>query len=145
MLIVFLIKSKNLKIIIGNLIILILIVNLINYNWIEWFMIFCNLRFNFYSYGLILLTLRIFGLIFCSLNRNRINCLLINFFNNFVINIFFLSINLFYELGLLLIFYIVVKWDYKENRWLSGFYLIIYTTVFFTNIVYYILYLLNWM
>lgn len=47
-------------------------------------------------------------------------------------------------LGLSLIFYIVVKWGYRENRWLSGlFYLIFYTIIFFF-IIHFTLYLLNW-
>lgn len=48
-------------------------------------------------------------------------------------------------LGLSLIFYIVVKYrGYRENRWLSGlFYLIFYTIIFFF-IIHFTLYLLNW-
>ena len=86
--------------------IIVLLINLFNFNWIDWINIFCNLRFNCYSYELIILTLWIFGLIFISLNNNRLNCLLINL----------LLFYLFYEFGLLLIFYLVVKWGYRENR-----------------------------
>ena len=106
LLILFLNKINNLNLILGNLTIIVLLINLFNFNWIDWINIFCNLRFNCYSYGLIILTLWIFGLIFISLNNNRLNCLLINL----------LLFYLFYEFGLLLIFYLVVKWGYRENR-----------------------------
>ena len=64
--------------------------------------------------GLIILTLWIFGLIFISLNDNRLNCLLINLLLIISLLLVFISINLllfylFYEFDLLLIFYLVVK------------------------------------
>lgn len=137
---------NNLNLIIGNLIIIILLLNLFNLSWIDWIYIFCNLGFNIYSYGLIILTLWIFGLIFISLNNNRLNCLLINLLLIISLLLVFLSINLllfylFYEFGLLLIFYLVVKWGYRENRWLSGFYLIFYTIIFSLPILYIIYYI----
>ena len=48
---------------------------------------------------------------------------------------------LFYQLLLLLIFYLIVKWEYSENRWLSGFYLIFYTIIFSLSILYIIYYI----
>ena len=140
--------KNNLNLIIGNLIIINLLLNLFNLNWIDWIYIFCNLRFNIYSYGLIILTLWIFGLIFISLNNNRLNCLFINLLLIISLLLVFLSINLllfylFYEFGLLLIFYLVVKWGYSENRWLSGFYLIFYTMIFSLPILY-IIYYIYW-
>nr|AGC38387.1 NADH dehydrogenase subunit 4 [Apis florea] len=148
LLMIFYLKIKNLNLIMGNLIMLVLIFNLFNYSWIDWIMIFCNLSFNFYSYGLILLTLWIFGLIFYSLNMNMKNCLLINFLLMISLLMVFMSMNLllfylFYELGLLLIFYMVVEWGYSENRWLSGFYLMFYTMVFSLPMLY-IIYYMYW-
>ena len=110
--ILFINKIINLNLIIGNLIIIILLLNLFNLSWIDWIYIFCNLRFNIYSYGLIILTLWIFGLIFISLNNNRLNCLFINLLLIISLLLVFLSINLllfylFYEFGLLLIFYLI--------------------------------------
>ena len=64
-----------------NLIIIILLINLFNFNRIEWIFIFCNFTFNNFAYDLIILTLWVFGLIFLSLNNNRINCLFINLFH----------------------------------------------------------------
>ena len=89
--------------------------NLFNFNRIDWIYIFCNLSFNCYSYGSIILTLWVFGLIFISLNDNRLNCLLINLLLLVSLLLVFISTNLllfylFYEFGLLLIFYLVVKW-----------------------------------
>ena len=138
--------KNNLNLIIGNLFIINLLLNLFYFNWIDWIYIFCDLRFNIYSYGLIILTLWIFGLIFISLNNNRLNCLFINLLLIISLLLVFLSINLllfylFYEFGLLLIFYLVVKWGYSENRWLSGFYLIFYTMIFSLPILYIIYYI----
>lgn len=148
LLVLFIKKIPNLNVIIGNLIIIILWLNLPWFNWIEWINIFCNLRFNKYSYGLIILTIWIFGLIFISLNIGT-HCLLINLMLIISLILVFISINLlvfylFYEFGLLLIFYIVVKWGYRENRWLSGFYLIFYTIIFSLPILY-IIYYLYWL
>ena len=114
LLILFLNKMNNLNLILGNLTIIVLLINLFNFNWIDWINIFCNLRFNCYSYGLIILTLWIFGLIFISLSNNKLNCLLINLLLIISLLLVFISINLslfylFYEFGLLLIFYLVVK------------------------------------
>ena len=95
--------------------IIILLINLFNFNWIDWInKFFVILRFNCYSYGLIILTLWIFGLIFISLSNNKLNCLLINLLLIISLLLVFISINLslfylFYEFGLLLIFYLVVK------------------------------------
>nr|AHC32073.1 NADH dehydrogenase subunit 4 [Apis andreniformis] len=138
--------KKNFNVIIGNLIMLTLMFNLFNYSWIEWTMIFCNLSFNFYSYSLIMLTLWIFGLIFYSLNINKLNCLFMNFLLMSSLLLVFLSMNLlvfylFYEMSLLLIFYMVVEWGYSENRWLSGFYLMFYTMVFSLPMLYIIYYI----
>nr|AIS39001.1 NADH dehydrogenase subunit 4 [Apis mellifera intermissa] len=136
----------NLNLIIGNLIIIILLLNLFNLSWIDWIYIFCNLSFNMYSYGLIMLTLWIFGLIFISLNNNSLNCLFMNLLLMISLLLVFLSMNLllfylFYEFGLLLIFYLVVKWGYSENRWLSGFYLMFYTMIFSLPMLYIIYYI----
>nr|ARA91121.1 NADH dehydrogenase subunit 4 [Apis koschevnikovi]BAW89011.1 NADH dehydrogenase subunit 4 [Apis koschevnikovi] len=148
LLLMFLLKVNNLNLIIGNLIMMILFLNLFNFHWIEWLNIFCNLSFNNYSYGLILLTLWIFGLIFLSLESMNKNCLLINFLLMISLMLVFMSMNLllfylFYEFGLFLIFYLVVEWGYSENRWLSGFYLMFYTMIFSLPMLY-IIYYIYW-
>nr|YP_009441414.1 NADH dehydrogenase subunit 4 [Apis nuluensis]ATN28900.1 NADH dehydrogenase subunit 4 [Apis nuluensis] len=140
-------KVSNLNVIIGNLIMIILLLNLSSFNWIEWINIFCNLSFNNYSYGLMMLTMWVFGLIFMSLNMGM-NCLLMNLLLMISLMLVFMSMNLlvfylFYEFGLLLIFYMVVKWGYSENRWLSGFYLMFYTMIFSLPMLY-IIYYIYW-
>nr|BBC20686.1 NADH dehydrogenase subunit 4 [Apis cerana] len=148
LLVLFMKKIPNLNVIIGNLIMIILWLNLPWFNWIEWINIFCNLSFNKYSYGLMMLTLWIFGLIFMSLNMGT-HCLLMNLMLMISLMLVFMSMNLlvfylFYEFGLLLIFYMVVKWGYSENRWLSGFYLMFYTMIF-SLIMLYIIYYMYWL
>nr|WGM80982.1 NADH dehydrogenase subunit 4 [Apis cerana] len=148
LLVLFMKKIPNLNVIIGNLIMIILWLNLPWFNWIEWINIFCNLSFNKYSYGLMMLTMWIFGLIFMSLNMGT-HCLLMNLMLMISLMLVFMSMNLlvfylFYEFGLLLIFYMVVKWGYSENRWLSGFYLMFYTMIFSLPMLY-IIYYLYWL
>nr|BBA21010.1 NADH dehydrogenase subunit 4 [Apis cerana] len=148
LLILFMKKIPNLNVIIGNLIMIILWLNLPWFNWIEWINIFCNLSFNKYSYGLLMLTMWIFGLIFMSLNMGT-HCLLMNLMLMISLMLVFMSMNLlvfylFYEFGLLLIFYMVVKWGYSENRWLSGFYLMFYTMIFSLPMLY-IIYYMYWL
>nr|YP_009484713.1 NADH dehydrogenase subunit 4 [Apis dorsata]ARR27619.1 NADH dehydrogenase subunit 4 [Apis dorsata] len=148
----FLKKNDYLNLIFSNLIMMMLFFNLFNFSWIEWIMNLWNFSFNFYSYGLLLLTMWIFGLIFLSLNfKNNLNCLLMNFILMISLMFVFLSMNflvfyLFYELGLLIIFYMVVKWGYSENRWLAGFYLMFYTMVFSLPMLYiiYYMYMMNY-
>nr|BBC20550.1 NADH dehydrogenase subunit 4 [Apis cerana] len=148
LLVLFMKKIPNLNVIIGNLIMIILWLNLPWFNWIEWINIFCNLSFNKYSYGLMMLTMWIFGLIFMSNNMGT-HCLLMNLMLMISLMLVFMSMNLlvfylFYEFGLLLIFYMVVKWGYSENRWLSGFYLMFYTMIFSLPMLY-IIYYLYWL
>nr|BBB15931.1 NADH dehydrogenase subunit 4 [Apis cerana] len=148
LLVLFMKKIPNLNVIIGNLIMIILWLNLPWFNWIEWINIFCNLSFNKYSYGLMMLTMWIFGLIFKSNNMGT-HCLLMNLMLMISLMLVFMSMNLlvfylFYEFGLLLIFYMVVKWGYSENRWLSGFYLMFYTMIFSLPMLY-IIYYLYWL
>nr|WDY83687.1 NADH dehydrogenase subunit 4 [Apis laboriosa] len=145
----FFMNNKYLNLIISNLIMVMLLFNLFNFSWIEWIIYMWNFSFNNYSYGLMMLTLWIFSLIFLSLNNNSINCLLINLLLMMSLLFVFMSMNfllfyLFYELGLLIIFYMVVKWGYSENRWLAGFYLMFYTMVFSLPMLY-IIYYIYWM
>nr|BBC20699.1 NADH dehydrogenase subunit 4 [Apis nuluensis] len=140
-------KVSNLNVIIGNLIMMILLMNLLYFNWIEWIFIFCNFSFNNFSYGLMMLTLWVFGLIFLSLN-NGMNCLFMNLLLMISLLLVFMSMNLlvfylFYELDLLLIFYLIAKWGYSENPWLSNLINILYNNFFINYIMYYLLYLLN--
>ena len=40
-------------------------------------------------------------------------------------------------------FYLIVKWEYSENRWLSGLYLI-FSIIIFSLSILYIIYYINW-
>ena len=80
-------------------------------------------------------------MIFLNLNELRKSCLVLNLILLFLILLNFMVIDLLvfyfiYEARLLLIFYIVMEWGYREDRILAAFYLIFYTLVFSLPMLY---------
>lgn len=127
--------------ILRNLIFLIRFIFLIKINWVKWINLIVGLGNNYYSNYLILIILWIFGLIFLNLKDYKKNCLIINLILLIFILLNFISLNLLtfyfiYESRLLLIFYIIIEWGYREDRVLAAFYLIFYTLVFSLPILY---------
>lgn len=134
--------------ILSNLIFLIRLYFLKNIRWIKWINIFLGLRNNYYSNYLILIMIWVFGIIFLNLNEIKKRCLILNLILFFLILLNFIVIDLLtfyfiYESRLLLIFYIVMEWGYREDRILAAFYLIFYTLVFSLPILYLILKILE--
>lgn len=138
--VIFLINYINFYIL-RNLIFLIRLYFLKNIRWIKWINIFIGLRNNYYSNYLILIIIWVFGIIFLNLNEIKKRCLILNLILFFLILLNFITIDLLifyfmYESRLLLIFYIVMEWGYREDRILAAFYLIFYTLVFSLPILY---------
>lgn len=127
--------------ILRNLIFLLRFIYLFKLSWVKWINILFGLANNYYSNYLILIILWIFGLIFLNLKEYEKICLIINLLLMILIILNFLSIDLLtfyfiYESRLLLIFYIIMKWGYREDRILAAFYLIFYTLIFSLPILY---------
>nr|DBA43762.1 TPA_asm: ND4 [Bombus sichelii] len=130
----FMIKYIN-YMILSNLMFLMSLIFLMKMNWLKWSYIIGGMSNNFYSNYLILMMFWIFGLIFLNLNEYNKSCLLLNLFLMILMMITFMSMNFlmfyfFYESSLLLIFYMIMKWGYSENRVLAAFYLMFYTLIF---------------
>lgn len=138
--VIFLINYINFYIL-GNLILLIRLYFLKNIRWIKWINISIGLGNNYYSNYLILIIIWVFGIIFLNFNEIKKNCFILNLILFFLILLNFIVIDLLifyfiYESRLLLIFYIVMEWGYREDRILAAFYLIFYTLVFSLPILY---------
>ena len=138
--VIFLINYINFYIL-GNLILLIRLNFLKNIRWIKWINISIGLGNNYYSNYLILIIIWVFGIIFLNFNEIKKNCFILNLILFFLILLNFIVIDLLifyfiYESRLLLIFYIVMEWGYREDRILAAFYLIFYTLVFSLPILY---------
>nr|DBA43515.1 TPA_asm: ND4 [Bombus citrinus] len=140
-LILFFYKNYMNNYILSNLLFLLSFMFLMNLSWIKWIFIFTDLSINFYSMYLILLMFWIFGLIFLNLNKFKNNCLMLNMILLFLMLLNFMSMNLLmfyfmYESSLLLVFYMIMKWGYSEERFLASFYLMFYTLTFSLPMLY---------
>ena len=107
-----------------------------NFNILNWRIIFLNFGLNYYSNGLIITIILIFGIIVMNLNFINLKnyCLLINLLLIFIIYVILFPINLIlfyfiFESSSLSIFCIIIKWGYGEFRFNSSFYLIFYTLI----------------
>nr|DBA43840.1 TPA_asm: ND4 [Bombus trifasciatus] len=127
--------------ILSNLMFLLSLFFLFNLSWIEWTFIVGNMGINYYSFYLILMMFWIFGIIFLNLKEYKKYCLNLHLLLLLFMLMNFLSMNLImfyfmYEVSLLLIFYMIMKWGYSEDRLLVSFYLLFYTLVFSLPMLY---------
>nr|DBA43723.1 TPA_asm: ND4 [Bombus superbus] len=134
----------------GNMIFLMMFFQLMKMNWVSWSFIMGNISLNYYSNGLMLLTYWIFGLILINLsNEEYINeCIFLNMMlmNLMLFNFLSMSLLMFYflfESSLLVIFYMIMKWGYSENRYLASFYLMFYTLLFSLPMLFLVFQILN--
>lgn len=147
-----LINIYIIQFIIQNLLFLIVFIFLINFpinNLNLWRQIYYNLGVDFYSFGLVILSLWILRLIIIISLKNFI------YFNNYyyiiIINILliflivcFFSINiilfyLFFESRLIPVFLLIIGWGYQIDRIQAGFYIILYTLLGSLPLFYFIL------
>nr|DBA43502.1 TPA_asm: ND4 [Bombus convexus] len=131
------------RVILGNMMFLMVMNNLIKMNWISWSFILGNLGLNNYSNGMLMLVFWVFGIVLISLveEESMFECIILNIMLMIVVLLNFLAMNLLlyyflFESSLLIIFYIVMKWGYSENRFLASFYLMFYTLVFSLPVLY---------
>nr|QBP33724.1 NADH dehydrogenase subunit 4 [Bombus asiaticus] len=134
--------------ILSNLMFLMSLMFLMKMNWVKWIYIIGGLGNNYYSNYLILMMMWIFGLIFLNLKEYGNICLNLNLLLMVLMMLNFMSMNLLmfyfmYESSLLLIFYMIMKWGYSEDRILAAFYLMFYTLVFSLPMLYLIFKLLE--
>nr|DBA43489.1 TPA_asm: ND4 [Bombus cullumanus] len=134
--------------ILSNLMFLMSLNFLMKMNWVKWVNVMMGMGNNYYSNYLILLMLWIFGVIFMNLNNYKKICLIMNLFLMILMLLNFMTLNLlmfyfFYESSLLLIFYMIMKWGYSEDRILAAFYLMFYTLLFSLPMLFFIFKLLE--
>nr|DBA43827.1 TPA_asm: ND4 [Bombus ussurensis] len=127
--------------VLGNTMFLLSLIFLLNMSWIDWTFIIGGLGINYYSFYLILMMFWIFGMIFMNLMKYKKYCLNLHLLLLSFMMMNFLSMNLLvfyfmYEVSLLLIFFMIMKWGYSEDRLLVSFYLLFYTMVFSLPMLY---------
>nr|ATL63100.1 NADH dehydrogenase subunit 4 [Bombus consobrinus] len=127
--------------VLGNMMFMISLNYLFNMSWIKWIFIISSLSINYYSFYLILMMFWIFGVIFLNLNNYNKYCLKLHLLLVFLMMINFMAMDLMlfyfmYESSLLLVFYMIMKWGYSEDRVLASFYLLFYTLVFSLPMLY---------
>nr|ARX96635.1 NADH dehydrogenase subunit 4 [Osmia excavata] len=120
--------------------------------FMDWVSLSMNFGLNFYSYGIIILILWIFGLVFMSINqeKNFVLCLnllilmlvilLMNFFSMNMLMFYF-----FFEVSLLIIFFLIMKWGMGFLRIYASYYLMFYTLFFSLPLLLVLFYLFNLM
>uniref|UniRef100_UPI003D53E44E NADH dehydrogenase subunit 4 n=1 Tax=Geniotrigona thoracica TaxID=395500 RepID=UPI003D53E44E len=130
-------------IIVSNMISIIMLNLLFNFNFLNWSFLFMNFGINFYSNGLIFMMLWIFLII--TMNFKLMDytnyCILMNIMLMSSMFLMFISMNLLtfyfmFESSLLIIFYMIMKWGYGEMRFNSSFYLMFYTLIFSLPMLY---------
>nr|DBA43541.1 TPA_asm: ND4 [Bombus balteatus] len=134
--------------ILSNLMFILSFIFLMNFNWMKWTFIFTNLSYNYYSNFLILMMFWIFSLIQLNLNKYKMNCIMLNLMLMFFMLLNFMSMDLLlfyfmYEISLLMIFYMIMKWGYSKERISAAFYLMFYTLLFSLPMLYLIFKLFN--
>nr|YP_010131890.1 NADH dehydrogenase subunit 4 [Coelioxys fenestrata]QQD78151.1 NADH dehydrogenase subunit 4 [Coelioxys fenestrata] len=105
--------------------------------FVSWYMISFGFSLNFYSLGLILLTLWIMGLVFMMLKDELelLSCLNLLSFTLLIMIINFYTVNvlIFYfmfEVSLLMMFLLIMKWGRGVLRLMASYYLMFYTLFF---------------
>lgn len=120
-----------------NILFLISFFILTNIRFNQWYLISINIGINIFSFGMVLLTIWVIGIIYIILNEesNLKECFNILFFIMIVILINFIILRFIwfyfiFEVSLILIFYVIIKWGAGTLRVISGYYLIFYTLFF---------------
>nr|WKU83781.1 NADH dehydrogenase subunit 4 [Aristosyrphus sp.] len=152
---IFLIFNKKMFWMVQNILFLFMFVLILNNNFMEyWSMISYNLGMDLMSYGMIMLSVWICGLMFLSSSKILKNN---NFVNLFMFNVLFLllmlilsfmSMNLFmfylfFECSLIPMLFIILGWGYQPERLQAGLYLLFYTLLVSLPLLVGIFYLYN--
>nr|YP_009652905.1 NADH dehydrogenase subunit 4 [Andrena chekiangensis]QCG69818.1 NADH dehydrogenase subunit 4 [Andrena chekiangensis] len=112
----------------------------------DWYFISCNLSLNEYSYYLIVLVFFMMGLILKVINENDYFCILLNLFLTIVLFLAFSSMSFlmfyfFFEVSLIIVYIIILKWGLGVMRLISGYYFMFYTLFFSLPLLVFILYI----
>ena len=111
---------------------------------IDWYFIGYNLGLNLYSYYLVILVFFIMGVILKVIDRGEYFCIFLNLFLTLVLFITFVSMSFlmfyfFFEVSLIIVYIIILKWGLGVIRLISGYYFIFYTLFFSLPLLVFIL------
>ena len=111
---------------------------------VDWYFIGYNLGLNLYSYYLVLLVFFIMGIIFNVINVDNF-CIILNLFLSLVLFITFVSIRFlmfyfFFEIRLVIVYIIILKWGLGLMRLISSYYFMFYTLFFSLPLLVFILF-----
>ena len=112
---------------------------------LDWYFIGYNLGLNLYSYYLILLVFFMIGVILKIIDESDIFCIFLILFLSVVLFLAFSSIRFlmfyyFFEVRLIVVYVVILKWGIGVMRLISGYYFIFYTLFFSLPLLVFILF-----
>nr|ALO64570.1 NADH dehydrogenase subunit 4 [Andrena dorsata] len=111
---------------------------------IDWYFIGYNLGLNLYSYYLVMLVFFMMGVILKVIDGRENFCIILNLFLTFVLfmtfsSLSFLMFYFFFEVSLIIVYVVILKWGMGVMRMVSGYYFMYYTLFFSLPLLIFIL------
>ena len=111
---------------------------------VDWYFIGYNLGLNLYSYYLVMLVFFIMGVILNAIGDGDDFCIVLNLFLTLVLFFAFVSMRFlmfyfFFEVSLIIVYVIILKWGVGVIRLISGYYFMFYTLFFSLPLLVFIL------
>nr|ALO64518.1 NADH dehydrogenase subunit 4 [Andrena cineraria] len=111
---------------------------------IDWYFIGYNLGLNLYSYYLVMLVFFMMGVILKVIDSGEYFCIFLNLFLTLVLFMTFVSMSFlmfyfFFEVSLIIVYIIILKWGLGVMRLISGYYFMFYTLFFSLPLLVFIL------
>nr|ALO64587.1 NADH dehydrogenase subunit 4 [Andrena nitida] len=113
---------------------------------VDWYFIGYNLGLNLYSYYLVMLVFFMMGIILKVIHSSENFCIGLNIFLTMVLFFTFVSMSFlmfyfFFEVSLIIVYVIILKWGMGVMRLISGYYFMFYTLFFSLPLLVFILYI----
>nr|ALO64756.1 NADH dehydrogenase subunit 4 [Andrena nigroaenea] len=113
---------------------------------VDWYFIGYNLGLNLYSYYLVMLVFFMMGVILKVINGDDNLCISLNLFLTMVLFFTFVSMSFlmfyfFFEVSLIVVYIIILKWGLGVMRLISGYYFMFYTLFFSLPLLIFILWI----
>nr|QCG69848.1 NADH dehydrogenase subunit 4 [Andrena striata] len=113
---------------------------------LDWYFIGYNLGLNLYSYYLVMLVFLMMGIVISIINNDDFMCVIVNLFLSLILFLAFSSLSFlmfyfFFEVSLVLVYVIILKWGLGIMRLISSYYFMFYTLFFSLPLLVFILYI----
>nr|ANM47953.1 NADH dehydrogenase subunit 4 [Andrena camellia] len=113
---------------------------------IDWYLIGYNLGLNLYSYYLIVLVFLMMGIVIKVVNSSDFMCVMLNLMLSLILFLAFSSLGFlmfyfFFEVSLILVYVVILKWGMGVMRLISSYYFMFYTLFFSLPLLVFILFI----